>query len=237
MDWLSQPEGWIAFLSLTALEIVLGIDNIIFISIIAGELPQHRQGKARILGLIGAGVTRIVLLFCIALLIELTAPLFTVFSQELSARDLILLAGGLFLIGKSTLEIHEMLEAPSPKKPPGKEASTMLGVVAQIMLLDTIFSLDSVITAVGMVSEVSIMVAAIICSVLFMIAFVGPVARFVERRPTVKVLALSFLLLVGVALVAEGFDIHIPRGYIYFAITFSAFVELLNLKVRRRRRA
>lgn len=237
MAWLTQPEGWIAFLTLAALEIVLGIDNIIFISILAGKLPQHQQNKARILGLVFAAVTRVALLFSISLLIKLTSPLFAVLGQEISARDLILIIGGLFLLTKSTLEIHENLEEPGHKKPIGKAAHTMFGVIAQIMMLDMIFSLDSVITAVGMVQDISIMVAAVICAVIFMIAFVGPVSRFVEQRPTVKMLALSFLLLVGVALVAEGFDIHIPRGYIYFAMAFSAFVEFLNLKLRARRRA
>jgi predicted tellurium resistance membrane protein TerC len=238
MDWIADPQIWLALVTLTALEIVLGIDNIIFIAILAGRLPENRQKKARTMGLALAMLTRILLLFSLTLIMRLTAPLFTVFGQQLSGRDLILLAGGLFLLGKSTLEIHANLEG-AESRAAGAEAAVLSfsGVIVQIMLLDIVFSLDSVITAIGLVDRLPIMVAAIVIAVLFMMFAAGPVSRFIEDHPTVKILALSFLLLIGVALTAEAFDLHIPKGYIYFAMAFSVFVEMLNLKVRRKVRA
>jgi predicted tellurium resistance membrane protein TerC len=234
MAWLTDPQMWVAFVTLTALELVLGIDNVIFISILAGKLPQAQQPRARTLGLGLAMLTRIALLFSLAWIIRLTAPLWTVLGQEISGRDLILLGGGLFLIGKSTHEIHGKLEGEaghaSARVPPG-----FLGVLIQILLLDIVFSLDSVITAVGMTDRLGVMIAAVIVAVVGMMAFAGPISRFVECHPTVKMLALSFLLLIGVTLIAEGLDRHIPKGYIYFAMAFSVFVEMLNLKLRRPR--
>jgi predicted tellurium resistance membrane protein TerC len=234
MAWLTDPQMWVAFVTLTALELVLGIDNVIFISILAGKLPQAQQPRARTLGLGLAMLTRIALLFSLAWIIRLTAPLWTVLGQEISGRDLILLGGGLLLIGKSTHEIHGKLEGEaghaSARVPPG-----FLGVLIQILLLDIVFSLDSVITAVGMTDRLGVMIAAVIVAVVGMMAFAGPISRFVECHPTVKMLALSFLLLIGVTLIAEGLDRHIPKGYIYFAMAFSVFVEMLNLKLRRPR--
>jgi len=232
MEWLTDPQAWIAFVTLTALELVLGIDNVVFISILAGKLPEDRRKSARQLGLALAMLTRIALLFSLSWVIRLTAPLFSVFDNEISGRDLILIAGGLFLLGKSTHEIHVRLE--------GDEGPSVIsakpsfgGVIFQILLLDIVFSLDSVITAVGMVDSIEIMIAAVVVSVLFMLAFAGPISSFVESRPTVKMLALSFLLLIGMTLVAEGFDQHIPRGYVYFAMAFSVFVEMLHLKSKK----
>ncbi|CAN5734405.1 TerC family protein [soil metagenome] len=231
MEWLSDPSIWIAFGTLTALEIVLGIDNIVFISILAGKLPEEQQPRARFIGLALAMVTRILLLLVLAWIIRLTAPLFTVLAQEISGRDLILIAGGLFLVAKSTYEIHDKLEgedgAKSKKVPP-----TFGMVIIQILLLDVVFSLDSVITAVGMVDQVGVMIAAVVVAVIFMMIFAGPISRFVEKHPTVKMLALSFLLLIGVTLIAEGFEQHISKGYIYFAMAFSVLVEMLNLKMK-----
>jgi len=234
MDWLTNPEVWIALLTLTALEIVLGIDNIIFISILAGKLPRGEQANARRLGLGAAMITRILLLLSIAWVIRLTAPLFTVLGQELSGRDLILLVGGLFLLGKATYEIHDKLEGEEGHAS-SKAAASFAGVIVQIMLLDIVFSLDSVITAVGMVDEVAIMIAAVVIAVGVMLLASGAISRFVEEHPTIKILALSFLLLIGMSLVAEAFDQHIPKGYIYFAMGFSVFVEMLNLKMRKNR--
>ncbi|MFP3941936.1 MAG: TerC family protein [Thermoanaerobaculia bacterium] len=234
MDWLTNPEIWIGLATLTALEIVLGIDNIIFISILAGKLPEDQQPKARRLGLGGAMVMRILLLLSIAWVIRLTAPLFTVVGQEISGRDLILLVGGLFLLAKATYEIHDKLEGEEGHASK-KVAASFAGVIVQIMLLDVVFSIDSVITAVGMVDEVGVMIAAVVIAVAVMMIAAGPISRFVEARPTVKILALSFLLLIGMSLVAEGLDQHIPKGYIYFAMGFSVFVEMLNLKLRERR--
>jgi predicted tellurium resistance membrane protein TerC len=231
MDWLTDPQIWIALLTLTALEVVLGIDNVVFISILAGKLPQEQQGRARRVGLGLAMVTRILLLLAIAWIIRLTAPLFEVFGHEISGRDIILITGGLFLIAKSTHEIHQKLEGEeghSSRRVPPSFAS----VIVQILLLDVVFSLDSVITAVGMVDEVAIMIAAVVIAIAFMMVFAGSVSRFVERHPTVKMLALSFLLLIGVMLIAEGLDQHISKGYIYFAMGFSVFVEMLNLRLR-----
>ena len=238
MAWIADPHVWMALLTLTTLEIVLGIDNIIFIAILAGRLPVHQQNMGRTVGLLLAMVTRIGLLFSLTIIMGLTAPFVTVLGQEISGRDLILLLGGLFLLGKSTLEIHANLEGETDHNDDkaGKTEISFLGVITQILLLDIVFSLDSVITAIGLVDQISVMVVAIIIAVIFMIFLAGPVSRFIENHPTVKILALSFLLLIGVALMAESFDLHIPKGYIYFAMAFSVFVEMLNLKLRRRLR-
>jgi predicted tellurium resistance membrane protein TerC len=233
MDWLTNPEIWIALVTLTALEIVLGIDNIIFLSIVAGKLPAHQQRKARRIGLVGAMVMRLALLLSLAWIMRLTGSLFEILGQEISGRDLILIGGGLFLLAKGTHEIHDKLEGEEGRAS-GKVAHSFAGVIAQIMALDMIFSLDSVITAVGMVKEVWVMAAAIIIAVVVMLISVEPLSAFVERHPTIKVLALAFLLLIGVTLIAEGFGHEIPRGYIYFALGFSVFVEMLNLRVRKR---
>lgn len=232
MDWLTDPQVWIAFVTLTALELVLGIDNIVFISILSGKLPHDQQRKARLLGLGLAMFMRVALLFSLSWIIRLTAPLFTVVGQEISGRDLILIAGGLFLLGKSTFEIHERLEGEEGHGTT-RAAVSFASVIVQILLLDAVFSLDSVITAVGMVDEIAIMIAAVVVAVLFMMAFAGPIGGFVERHPTVKILALSFLLLIGMTLIAEGLDRHIPKGYIYFAMAFSVFVEMLNLRAKK----
>ena len=232
MDWMTNPEAWIAFATLLALEIVLGIDNVVFISILAGKLPANQQAKARYLGLALAMVTRIILLFSISWMVRLTAPLFTVLGTEISGRDLILIVGGLFLIGKSTHEIHQKLEGEQGQVS-ARVAPTFTGVIVQILLLDVVFSLDSVITAVGMVNQIGIMVAAVMVAVIVMIGFAGAIGRFVERHPTVKMLALSFLLLIGMTLMAEGFDQHISKGYIYSAMAFSVFVEVLNLRAKK----
>jgi len=232
MEWLFDPSIWIAFLTLTALEIVLGVDNIIFISILAGKLPVAQQKEARLLGLGLAMIMRILLLLTLAWIIRLTAPLFSVLGQEISGRDLILLGGGVFLVGKSTYEIHEKLEGEDGHK--GKRAAPSLAsVLIQIMLLDIVFSLDSVITAVGMVQEVPVMIAAVVVAVLFMMLFSGAISGFVERHPTIKMLALSFLLLIGVTLIADGLGQHISKGYIYFAMAFSVLVEMLNIRLRK----
>jgi predicted tellurium resistance membrane protein TerC len=216
------------------LEIVLGIDNVIFISILAGKLPREQQGRARSIGLLLAMIMRIALLFSLSWIIRLTAPLFTVLGEEISGRDLVLLIGGLFLLAKSTREIHERLEGEEGEAS-ARVAPSLGSVLIQIMLLDIVFSLDSVITAVGMVDELGVMVSAVIVAVLFMMAFARPVSEFVDRHPTVKMLALSFLILIGVSLVAESFDQHIPKGYIYFAMAFSVMVEMLNLKAKKRK--
>lgn len=231
MEWLSDPSIWIAFGTLTALEIVLGIDNIVFISILAGKLPEEQQARARFVGLGLAMVMRIMLLLVLSWIIGLTAPLFTVMAQEISGRDLIMIAGGLFLVAKSTYEIHDKLEGEHGSKS-RKVAPTFGMVIFQILLLDIVFSLDSVITAVGMVDEVGVMIAAVVVAIIFMMIFAGPISRFVEKHPTVKMLALSFLLLIGVTLIAEGFEQHISKGYIYFAMAFSVMVEMLNLKMK-----
>jgi predicted tellurium resistance membrane protein TerC len=233
MDWITSPEAWLALVTLTVLEIVLGIDNIIFISILAGKLPAAVQGRARTLGLGLAMGMRIALLLSIAWIMRLTQPLFTVWRQEISGRDLILLLGGLFLIWKATREIHERLEGESEEHTEGRRAATFSGVLIQIALLDIVFSLDSVITAVGMAKDIGVMIAAIVIAVGFMMFAAGPVSAFVERHPTVKMLALSFLLLIGVTLIAESFEQHIPKGYIYFAMAFSVFVEMLNLRAKK----
>ena len=236
MDWLTDPQAWIAFATLTVLEIVLGVDNVVFISILAGKLPVEQREKARRLGLGLAMLIRILLLFSIAWVIRLTAPLFTVLSQEISGRDLILLVGGLFLLAKSTHEMHGLLEGDEGHSS-ARVAASFVSVIVQILLLDIIFSLDSVITAVGMVDDISVMVSAVVVAVGFMFVFAGAVSRFVEKHPTVKMLALSFLLLIGVSLLAESLDFHIPKGYIYFAMAFSLFVETINIKLRKSRQA
>ena len=232
MDWLTDPQIWIALATLTFLEIVLGVDNIIFISILSGKLPAAQQPRARRLGLLGAMLTRVALLFSLAWIIRLTQPLFSIIGHEISGRDLILILGGLFLLGKSTHEIHDRLEGDeghASKKVPASFAS----VIIQIMLLDIVFSLDSVITAVGMVDELWVMMAAVIIAVAIMMLSAEPISDFVHRHPTVKMLALSFLLLIGLSLLLEGFDHHIPKGYIYFAMGFSVFVEMINLRLRK----
>lgn len=231
MNWLTDPNVWIAFATLLGLEIVLGIDNIIFISILAGKLPAEQQARARYIGLGLALGTRILLLFSLSWVIGLTAPLFSIFGKAVSGRDLILILGGLFLLAKATFEIHENLEGEQGHASAAVKA-TFTSVIIQILLLDVVFSLDSVITAVGMVERIEIMIAAVVISILFMIAFAGKIGAFVQRHPTIKMLALSFLLLIGLTLIVEGFHIHIPKGYIYFAMGFSVFVELLNLKIR-----
>jgi predicted tellurium resistance membrane protein TerC len=232
VEWISQPEAWIAFVTLTALELVLGIDNIVFISILAGKLKPDQRKRARTVGLALAMLTRIALLLSLAWIIRLTAPLFTVLHQEISGRDLILIVGGLFLLAKSTHEIHQKLEGEEGHAST-RVTPSFISVIVQILLLDVVFSLDSVITAVGMVKEIQIMIAAVVVAVIFMMFFAGPISAFVERHPTVKMLALSFLLLIGVTLIAEGFDQHISKGYIYFAMAFSVFVEMLNLRLRK----
>jgi predicted tellurium resistance membrane protein TerC len=233
MDWFSDPNAWLGLLTLTALEIVLGIDNIIFISILAGKLPAEQQPKARRLGLVGAFVSRMLLLLSIAWIVRLTRPLFEVFGHPVSGRDLILLIGGLFLIAKATHEIHEKLEGEEGHVT-AKLRTSLSRVVVQIMLIDIVFSLDSVITAVGMVDQVSIMIGANIIALGIMLAASGMIARFVERHPTIRMLALSFLVVIGVNLVAEGSGYHIPKGYTYFAMFFSIAVEFLNIKARTR---
>ena len=233
MDWLSDPNAWIGLLTLTVLEIVLGIDNIIFISILSGKLPKAQQPRARRLGLMGAFVSRILLLLSIAWIVRLTRPLFELFGHGVSGRDLILLVGGLFLIGKATFEIHGKLEGEETHGGATKVAASMGAVIAQIMLVDIVFSLDSVITAVGMVEHVSIMIAANVVALGIMLAAATPIADFVDRHPTVKMLALSFLVLIGTNLVTEGLGYHIPKGYTYFAMAFSVAVEMLNIRLRR----
>jgi len=231
MEWISDPQAWIALLTLTMLEIVLGIDNVIFISILAGKLPAEQQKKARNIGLGGALVTRILLLLSLAWIVKLTAPLFTVLGIGISGRDLILIAGGLFLMAKATHEIHDKLEGEEGSTSK-KVAPTLTAVIVQIMLLDIVFSLDSVITAVGMAQHLAVMVIAVVIAVVIMLFSAGSISAFVDRHPTVKMLALSFLLLIGMTLIAEGLDFHIPKGYIYFAMGFSVFVELLNVRFR-----
>ena len=232
MDWLIDPQIWIAFLTLVALELVLGVDNVIFISILAGKLPAHEQQKARRTGLTLAVITRILLLFSLSWIIGLTAPLFTVFKYEISGRDIILILGGLFLLGKSTHEIHQKLEGAEGHASARVEPS-FVSVLVQILLLDVVFSLDSVITAVGMVDQIWIMIAAVIISAGVMILSAATISNFVDRHPTIKMLALSFLLLIGFTLIVEGLHQHIPKGYIYFAMGFSVFVEMLNLRLRK----
>ena len=235
MGWISSAENWTALITLTVLEIVLGIDNIVFIGILSSKLPTGVQARTRRLGLGLALITRILLLLSLTWIMRLTAPLFIVFTRVISGRDLILLAGGVFLIWKSVHEIHLHLEAEPSIQRAARSAATVGAVLIQIALLDIVFSLDSVITAVGMANQVAIMIAAITLAVGFMVFAAGPVSAFVERHPTVRMLALSFLLLIGVSLIAEGLGQHISKGYVYFAMAFSVFVEVLNLRARRTR--
>jgi len=233
MEWFSDPQAWMALVTLTALEIVLGVDNIIFISILTSKLPAHQRAKGRVIGLALAMITRILLLLSLALIMRLTEPLFSVFTMDFSGRDIILIGGGLFLLAKGTLEIHDSLEGPGEQK--GARAfASFAAVMVQVMIIDIVFSLDSVITALGMAEHVPVMVIAIVIAVIFMMFASGMVSRFIEEHPTVKILALSFLLLVGLALIGDGFGMHIPKAYIYFAMAFSVFVEMLNLRVRRK---
>ena len=234
MEWLTNPNAWIGLITLTVLELVLGIDNIIFISILAGKLPGKQRNKARMIGLGLAMVMRILLLLSLTWIMGLTRPLFTLAGFALTGRAIILIAGGLFLLVKSTHEIHDRIEGEDQHGQP--VAPTLLSVLIQITLLDIVFSLDSVITAVGMVDEIAVMIIAVILAVIVMMIFAGPVSRFVDRHPTIKMLALSFLLLIGVNLIAEGVGFHIPKGYTYFAMGFSVFVEMLNLKLRKQAR-
>ena len=233
MDWLTNPEAWVALATLTVLEVVLGVDNVIFISILSGKLPPAQQQRARRWGLFAAMFMRIALLFSLAWISRLTTPLFSVFTWELSGRDLILLVGGLFLLGKATYEIHDKLEGEG-EHGAARVAASFVSVIVQIMLLDIVFSLDSVITAVGMAEHLWVMVTAVVLAVAIMMVSAEAVSDFVHRHPTVKMLALSFLLLIGLSLVAEGLGHHIPKGYIYFAMGFSVFVEMINLRVRGR---
>jgi predicted tellurium resistance membrane protein TerC len=235
MSWMADPENWLALFTLTVLEIVLGIDNIIFIALLVGKLPAGQQPKARRLGLFLAMFIRIGLLASLAWMVKLTTPLFTVLGQELSGRDLILLIGGLFLLYKSTREIHERLEGEEDGAG-ARAAASFAAVIVQILLLDIIFSLDSVITAVGMANHLPIMIAAVVIAVGVMMFAAAPIGDFVARHPTIKMLALSFLLLIGFSLIAEAFDRHIPKGYIYFAMAFSVFVEMLNLRAHKKSR-
>ena len=232
LEWLINPQIWAALITLTVLEIVLGIDNIIFISILVDKLPPKQQPSARTLGLALAMLMRIALLFSLTWVMQLADPLFQIFYQEISGRDLILIGGGLFLLGKSTLEIHDKLEGEEGHAST-RVKSSFIGIIIQITLLDIVFSLDSVITAIGMANQLAIMVTAVVIAVIFMMFFAAAIGTFVNNHPTVKILALSFLLLIGMALVGEGFDMHIPKGYIYFAMAFSVLVEFLNMKVRK----
>jgi predicted tellurium resistance membrane protein TerC len=234
MEWLTDPQAWIALITLTTLEIVLGIDNIIFISILVGRLPPVKRNRARILGLGLAMLMRIALLLSITWVMGLTRPLFQIFSQEISGRDIVLGVGGLFLLWKSTLEIHRSLEGEGEEARTGKAGSGFLGVLVQIALLDIVFSLDSVITAVGMANDVVVMIIAIVLAVIVMMVSSGAISDFVHRHPTIKILALSFLVLIGVALIAESLEFHIPKGYIYFAMAFSVGVEMLNMRMRKK---
>jgi len=233
LELLSDPHAWLAFATLTALELVLGIDNIIFISILVDRLPRARQELARRLGLFMAMFMRIGLLMVLSWLVGLTQPLFSVPGREISGRDLILIGGGLFLLWKSVGEIHQLLEGEEGEASRAVKA-TFAAVILQIMVIDIVFSLDSIITAVGMVDEVAVMVAAVVASVALMMAFAGPIGRFVSAHPTLKILALAFLVVIGVVLIAEGFGHHVPKGYVYFAMAFSVAVEMLNLRMRRR---
>jgi predicted tellurium resistance membrane protein TerC len=235
VGWITDPAIIASLITLTAMEIVLGIDNVVFISILAGKLPADQREKARKTGLALAMITRILLLLSLSWIIRLTAPLFTIIGAEISGRDLVLIIGGLFLIGKSTHEIHVSLEGEEGEAS-RRVAPSFTSVIVQILLLDVVFSLDSVITAVGMVDELAVMIGAVVVAVGFMLGFSGAISRFVHNHPTVKMLALSFLMLIGVTLIGEGFDQHIPKGYIYFAMGFSVLVEMLNLRLRKKAR-
>lgn len=235
LELLSDPQVWLAFATLTALEIVLGIDNIIFLSILVGRLPEHQRARGRTIGLALAMLTRIALLLSITWVMGLSSELFSIMERGISGRDLILFGGGLFLLAKSTLEIHHALEGEEQEQSQtAAVASSFVAVVTQIAIIDIVFSLDSVITAVGMAEHVEVMIAAVVVAVLMMMFMAGPIGDFVDRRPTVKMLALSFLILVGVALIGEAMGLHIPKGYIYFAMAFSVAVEMLNLQLRKR---
>ncbi len=233
-EWISNPEAWVALATLTALEIVLGIDNIIFISILVARLPEAQRDKARRIGLTLAMVMRLGLLFSIAWIMGLVEPWFTVLGQEISGRDVILIVGGLFLIWKSTHEIHESFELPEPESGVVKKAAGFFSVLAQIAILDIVFSLDSVITAVGLADDVSVMAIAIVIAVGVMLLAAKSIGEFVDANPTIKILALSFLIMVGMVLIADGFDFHVPKGYVYFAMAFSVVVELINIRMRKR---
>ena len=238
MEWLLDPHAWLALVTLAALEIVLGVDNIIFITILVGRLQEHQRNRARTLGLAFAMLTRIGLLLSLAWIMTLTAPLFSIVGKEISGRDLILIGGGLFLLWKSVHEIHNALEGEEQQQQ-GAVAPAVAGfgsIIVQIAIIDIVFSLDSVITAVGMVDEVQIMIIAIVLAVLVMMFAARPIGEFVDRHPTIKMLALSFLILIGLALIGEGWDLHIPKGYIYFAMAFSVAVEMLNIRMRAKRR-
>ncbi len=234
MEWIADPSAWMALVTLTLLEIVLGIDNIIFIAILAGRLPQKLQARGRSIGLIMAMLTRVALLFSITFVMRLTKPLFSILDHAISGHDIILFFGGLFLLGKSTLEIHNSLEGEEEHSlNPQTAAASFASIIFQIMIFDIVFSLDSVITAIGLSEHLPIMVLAIVIAVLFMIFLAGTVSKFVEEHPTFKILALSFLLLIGVALVGESLSLHIPKGYIYFAMAFSVFIEILNMRLKK----
>ena len=232
MVWITDPQVWIGLATLTGLEIVLGIDNIIFISILVDKLPRYKQRGARTLGLVLAMIMRILLLLSISWIMGLKKPLFTILGSRLSGRDIILIGGGLFLLAKSTLEIHDKLEG---REGHGSDrvSSSYAGVLIQIVLLDSVFSVDSVITAIGMANQLFVMIVAMVIAVIFMMLASGSISRFVDSHPTIKMLALSFLLLIGLALIGDGLDLHIPKGYIYFAMAFSVFVEMINLRTRR----
>lgn len=233
-DWIFMPQAWVAFFTLTALEIVLGIDNILFISILSDNLPKKQRDFARQLGLAVALLGRLMMLFLIAWIMSLSEPLFTVLGETISTKDLVLIGGGLFLLGKSTSEIHDNLEGPEATEESGHgKPDKLLGVVVQVLLLDAVFSIDSVITAIGLVEEISIIVIAMIVAMTVMVLTVNSIGRFIEQHPSFKMLALSFLILVGTILVSDGLGVHVPRGYIYFAMAFSASVEFLNLKMRK----
>lgn len=235
MELLVDPQAWLAFLTLAALEIVLGIDNIIFLTILVGRLPEAQRPQARLLGLGFAMLTRVLLLLSLTWVMKLTTPLFSLFGYAVSGRDLILIGGGLFLLAKSTMEIHANLEGEEHADPvQGQAGASFVGIILQIGIIDIVFSLDSVITAVGLAQQIPVMVAAVMAAVLVMMVAAGPIGDFVERHPTFKILALSFLILVGVALIGEGLGFHIPKGYIYFAMAFSVLVETLNTRLRRR---
>lgn len=235
MEWLTDPNLWIALLTLSALEIVLGIDNVIFISILAAKLPKEQQDLATKIGLGAAMITRVLLLLSLSWVLKLTAPLFVLFGEEISGRDLILIGGGLFLLGKSTFEIHDKLEGDAVHAGPGRKAAGFISVIIQIMILDIVFSLDSVITAIGMTDNLGVMITAVMIAVGFMLLFAGAVSRFVDQHPTLKILALSFLILIGVMLIGEGLDMHIPKGYIYFSMAFAFTVEMINMRMRKNR--
>jgi predicted tellurium resistance membrane protein TerC len=234
MEWLSDPNAWIGLLTLTVLELVLGIDNIVFISILSGKLPAHQRKTARLVGLSLAMLLRILLLLSLTWIMGLTRPLFTIAGFEVSGRAIILVAGGLFLLVKSTHEIHDHMEGEREHRE-ARAVASLFAVLVQISLLDLVFSLDSVITAVGMVDQIPIMIIAVVLAVIVMMVFAGPVSGFVERHPTIKMLALSFLLLIGMNLAADGFGFHIPKGYTYFAMAFALLVEMLNLRMRSRK--